>query len=74
MSRSAVRLYADRDRCTGSGNCAQIAPFVFDQGDDGRVVLIQAEPGPEHEAEAREAIDICPVRALRSTTDQKENI
>ncbi|MFD2768430.1 ferredoxin [Micromonospora eburnea] len=68
-----MRLQADRDRCTGSGNCAQVAPSVFDQDDEGLVVLVEPEPGPEHEDDVREAIVVCPVQALRDITEPKEN-
>ena len=30
--------------CVGAGQCALVAPDVFDQDDDGIVLLLEAEP------------------------------
>jgi ferredoxin len=62
---SAVRIQADQDVCTGSGKCVMIAPNVFDQGDDGLVVVLDPEPGGRDATDAREAVELCPVQALR---------
>ena len=44
----AVRLSADRDDCIASGNCVMISDVLFDQDDDG-VVIVLAEDVPESE-------------------------
>ncbi|WP_193044607.1 ferredoxin [Mycolicibacterium baixiangningiae] len=60
-----MRIEADRDTCISAGNCVMSAPEVFDQDDDGIVVLL-ADPVPEGEQEhAREAVKLCPATALR---------
>jgi ferredoxin len=60
-----VKIVADRDRCVGAGQCARIAPELFDQGqDDGLVVVLNAEPDESLLAEADEAVDLCPAGAL----------
>lgn len=60
-----VRIWADRDACISAGNCVMAAENVFDQDDDGIVVLL-ADPVPDDEAEhAREAVRLCPAAALR---------
>lgn len=41
------------------------APDVFDQDDDGIVVLRTDNPGPDNAEAAREAVDSCPSGALR---------
>lgn len=62
-----MKLSADRDDCIGSGNCVMISEALFDQDDDGIVVLL-AEDVPESEAEhAREAVRNCPVSVLHLT-------
>ena len=62
---SGVRIAADLDVCIGAGLCVMTAPEVFDQGDDGLVELLVAEPtGPDAKA-AREAVGLCPSGALR---------
>lgn len=59
-----MKLSADRDDCIASGNCVMISEALFDQDDDGIVVLL-AEDVPEDEAEhAREAVKTCPASVL----------
>jgi len=52
-------------KCIGAGQCVLAAPAVFDQRDDGIVVLLDATPGPEHHAAARRAANLCPALAIR---------
>ncbi|KQY08261.1 ferredoxin [Mycobacterium sp. Root135] len=60
-----MKLEANRDACISSGNCVMTSEALFDQDDDGVVVLL-AEDVPEAEEDhAREAVDICPASALR---------
>lgn len=60
-----MRIEADRDLCISAGNCVMAAPEVFDQDDDGIVVLL-ADPVPEAEHDrAREAVRLCPAAVLR---------
>lgn len=59
-----MKVHADAEVCVGSGLCVLRAPEVFDQGDDGRVVVL-LQPGPDEEATALEAVGNCPVAALR---------
>ena len=60
-----MKIEADRDVCIGAGMCVMTAPEVFDQDDDGVVVLL-ADPVPDDEADhAREAVRLCPASALR---------
>ncbi|HEY8243201.1 MAG: ferredoxin [Vicinamibacteria bacterium] len=51
-------------KCIGAGQCVLSAPAVFDQDDDGIVVLRDATPPPsEHEA-VRKAARLCPAVAI----------
>ncbi|BCI51285.1 ferredoxin [Mycolicibacterium litorale] len=60
-----MRIDVDRDACISAGNCVMSAPEVFDQDDDGIVVLL-ADPVPEAEFDrARQAVTLCPAAALR---------
>lgn len=60
-----MKLEANRDACISSGNCVMTSEALFDQDDDGVVVLL-AENVPEAEEDhAREAVDICPASVLR---------
>jgi len=53
----------DRERCIGSGTCAFTAPEVFDVDGTGRVVVIG--PVTVGDVRVREAVDNCPMDALR---------
>ena len=56
-----------RDACVGAGQCALVAPDVFDQDDEGIVMLLQVNPdGPDLEA-ATKAARLCPARAITVT-------
>jgi len=58
------RVLVDHDVCIGAGLCLLAAPEVFDQGDDGLVlVLVDGEPDPSDPA-VREAVRRCPSGAL----------
>lgn len=60
-----MKIEADHDDCIASGNCVMISAALFDQDDDGIVVLL-AEDVPESEEElAREAVKNCPASVLR---------
>jgi len=60
-----MRVIADRARCTSAGNCARVAPDLFDQQeDDGLVIVLQAEVPPALRDAAREAESLCPANAI----------
>ena len=60
-----ARLRVDRERCIGAGMCALTAPGVFDQDpDDGRVLLLHAEPPTTHRAAVQMAAGVCPSGAI----------
>ena len=60
-----MRVTVDRDRCIGAGNCALIAPAVFDQEPDDAVVVLLDESPPEDARPAvQEAVDRCPAAVI----------
>jgi ferredoxin len=59
-----MHITSDQARCVGSGQCAMLSPDVFDQGDDGIVVVLQDRPGEELRDEVLQAIDLCPSRSI----------
>ncbi len=59
-----MRLRVDRERCCSSGMCVLAAPEIFDQDDDGQVVLLDPAPPPEHHDAARLAVQTCPGEAI----------
>jgi ferredoxin len=61
-----MRVTVDSDGCIASGQCVWAVPEVFDQSpDESTVVLLDPEPPEEHHAQVREAVVVCPARAIR---------
>ena len=61
-----MRIQVDRDRCRGAGQCAQTAPELFDQSeDDGTVVVLDEQPPPAFQVQARLAAALCPNSVIR---------
>ncbi|MER7519753.1 ferredoxin [Streptomyces sp. NPDC126499] len=70
-----MRVIADSDRCIGAGQCVLTAPGLFDQDEDGLVVLLTDTVATEADTKlAEEAAHLCPAAALRVTpaTDDAE--
>jgi ferredoxin len=65
---AAMKVSVDGERCVGSGQCVDVAPQVFRQGEDGVSSVIE-QPSAEHEAAVREAWDTCPVMAVEISED-----
>jgi ferredoxin len=62
-----LKISADRDVCISAGNCVMAAGAIFDQDDDGIVVVLVDEVPAAEEEHAREAVKLCPSQALRAT-------
>jgi ferredoxin len=60
-----VKVSADRDVCISAGNCVMAAGAVFDQDDDGIVVVLVDEVPEAEEDNVLEAIRLCPSQALQ---------
>ena len=60
-----MKLEADRDVCIGAGMCVMSAEAVFDQDDDGIVVVL--DETPDDADAARRAVANCPSGALSLT-------
>jgi len=59
-----VQIHVDAVACVGAGQCALVAGSLFDQDDDGIVVLLDPNPDPREEALVRRAASLCPARAI----------
>jgi ferredoxin len=59
-----VHITVKTDACIGAGQCALVASEVFDQDDDGIVVLLDAEPDASKTAAVNRAAALCPARAI----------
>jgi ferredoxin len=60
-----MRVQADRDVCIQAGNCVMSAGAVFDQDDDGVVVVLVDEVPDDELDHVKEAVKLCPSQALR---------
>ena len=59
-----MKITVDRDRCVGSAYCQRIAPAIFDVGDDGIAVVLDADVTGPRAAAVREAEAECPSMAI----------
>ena len=62
---AGVEFVVDRDRCIGAGMCVLAAEDVFDQDDDG-VVVVREPDGPVDPDAVERAVAGCPSGALRA--------
>ncbi|BDZ48848.1 ferredoxin [Frondihabitans sucicola] len=60
-----MRIEVDHDACVGAGQCALVAGEVFDQDDEGFVVVLDDTPPTGSHQAARRAASLCPARAIR---------
>lgn len=60
-----MKIVADRDVCIGAGLCVGTSDTVFDQDDQGIVVVLVEDPEGADADLAREAVSLCPSSALR---------
>ncbi len=64
-----MKVTADQDVCIGAGMCVMTAE-IFDQDEDGIVVIADAEEVPaEEQQRVRNAVSLCPSGALRLIAD-----
>ena len=69
MKVSHVKIAANREVCIGAGMCVMTAEEVFDQDDDGIVVVLEPEVPAVHEDAVARAVASCPSGALRRIHD-----
>jgi ferredoxin len=60
-----MRIEIDRDTCVGSGMCVMTAPETFVDDDEGFSTLLPGGADHAGDPAVREAVDSCPVRAIR---------
>ena len=59
-----MKVVADRDICIGAGMCVMTTDAVFDQDNEGIVVVLTAEIPADEEKRVRNAVGLCPSGAL----------
>ena len=60
-----MKIKIDKNKCIGCGTCVVIAPKTFKLNDEGKSELI--EPAGDDQKTIRNAIDSCPVVAIKLT-------
>ncbi|MBI2865585.1 MAG: ferredoxin [Chloroflexi bacterium] len=63
-----MKVRVDRNLCTGVGNCAAIAPTVFELDDENKAVVL--DPGSVEEDVLWEAAESCPQDAIFLMDDE----
>lgn len=59
-----MRVIVDQNSCVASGQCVLTAGAVFDQQEDGTVLLLDANPPPKLQDDVRRAETLCPAQAI----------
>ncbi|HUO41049.1 MAG TPA: (4Fe-4S)-binding protein [Mycobacterium sp.] len=59
-----MKVLADRTVCISAGICVMTDDAVFDQDDDGIVLLRCHRVPDDHQQKVREAVNLCPSKAL----------
>ena len=60
-----MKVVVLKDRCSSSGNCAELATTVFTQDErTGVVILLNETPGDELRAAVKRAEMLCPTQAI----------
>jgi ferredoxin len=69
-----MKVRVDESKCIGAGQCAMVAPEVFDQREeDGVVILLQPDAPEQLQAAVREAAKLCPSRAITLVDEDQDN-
>ena len=57
--------YSVNENCIACGLCTDLCPQVFSLGDEGMAVAIESDVPDEAAESAAEAMDSCPVSAIK---------
>ncbi len=61
---SVLKVRVDVEKCIGAGHCVLRAPLIFDQREDGIVILLDDLPARDLHAALHKAADLCPSQAI----------
>jgi ferredoxin len=59
-----MKVHVDMNLCQSHGECVEVAPDVFELGDDD-VLVWQEDVDESRRADMEEAVDVCPMLAIR---------
>lgn len=62
-----MELRVDPDICISCGTCIDICPETFDWNEEGKARSLYDEVPPSLEEYARDALENCPVDAIRES-------
>lgn len=62
-----LKIIVDRDLCEANGLCAQVAPKLFEIGEDDQMRVLTPQPFAADVTAAEEAVRRCPRGALSLT-------
>lgn len=64
-----MKVLVDTTKCVSAGTCVMQSPDLFDQDDEGTVILLIESPDPsQHEAARRGAV-VCPAGVITFEED-----
>lgn len=58
-----MKVHVDMNLCQSHGECVNVAPDVFELGDDD-VLVWHEKVGEERRAAIEEAVNVCPMMAI----------
>lgn len=64
-----MKVFVDRNVCTGHARCMDFCPEVYGSDELGYCVIAKAEVPPEHEEAAARGAANCPEGAIRIIED-----
>jgi ferredoxin len=59
-----MKVVVDRDLCEGHARCVEVAPAVFDIGDDDEMRILDESPAEKQRQAVEAAVANCPRQAL----------
>ena len=64
-----MRVMVDEVLCEGNSRCMEVAPEVFEVGDDEISHVLIERPGEELREKVEHAVRVCPKTAVRMAED-----
>lgn len=62
-----MEVFVDPDLCISCGTCIDLCPEIYDWDEDGKAKAIEEEVPEELEDCAKEAVESCPVDAIKES-------
>ncbi len=59
-----MKIEVEKSACIGAGQCALVAPDIFDQDDEGIVLVLNDSPAEGLHGAAQKAATLCPAKAI----------